>query len=323
MIRLVDLLREAKQVGNLYHVMDIDKFVNLLNYDILKKPTSFTRNKDYDYVVGRGKDYTYQIRIDGDKLSNNYKIKPVNQGGGWVSDEYEELVNVDIKNVGKYILDITVINKKRFYWKEKGFNKVTYNTWKNSGIDEISKYLSNYLSKYPNIQLNIKEGHGGKIHALTDNDLKWLRSMGIINPKEAEIEKTIVGLYKDKKLVLKDLSQLRKYIIQHGKDFFINDYDQYDELTGRKISINKLDTTEPYWDHFLQDPENFVVDLNNNYVILRQIRDKNNRIIVQILHNTNTSKDLPYYEALISKTGKESKAIDVPKSLDDYYDSFE
>jgi len=319
MIRLIDLLREAKQVGNLYHVMDTDKFISLLEYDILKKPTSFTRNKDYDYVVGREKNYTYQIRIDGDKLSNNYKITPVNQGEGWVGDEYEELVNVDIKNIGKYILDIIIISKKRFYWKEKGFDKVTYNTWKYYGSNEISKDLSNYLSKYSNIQLKIKEGHGGKIHTLTDKDLKWLRSMGIANPKEAEIEKTIVGLYKDKRLVFRDLFKLREYILQHDKDFFVNNYDQYGEPTEKKISISKLDTTEPYWDSFLQDLEDFVVDLNNNYVILKQIRDKNNRIIIQILHNKNTAKDLPYYETLVAKTGKESIAIDIPSSLDDYY----
>jgi len=323
MIRLKDLLKEAKQVGNLYHVMDTDKFISLLNYDILKKPTSFTRNKDYDYVVGREKNYTYQIRIDGDKLSNNYKITPINQGGGWVSDEYEELVNVDIKNIGKYILDIIIISKKRFNWKEKGFDKVTYNTWKYYGLDEISKNLSNYLSKYPSIQLNIKEGHSGKIHTLTDKDLKWLRSMGIVNPKEAEIEKTIVGLYKDKQLVLRDLSKLREYILKHENDFFVNDYDQFGESTGKKIPINKLDTTEPYWDSFLNDPEDFVVDLNNNYIILKQIRDKNNRIIVQILHNKNTAKDLSHYKTLVAKTGKESKTIDVPKSLDDYYNNLE
>lgn len=322
MIRLIDLLKEAKQVGVLYHVMDVDKFKSLLKYDILKKPTSFTRNKDYDHVVGREKNYTYQIVVDGDKLSNNYKIKPVNQGGGWVADEYEELVNVDIKNIGNYITDIIVISKKRFSWKEKGFSKTTYNTWEYSGIKEISLDLSVYLDKYPNIVLKIKDGHGGKITNIDDKE-KWLRSMGIMNPKEKEIEKKITGLYKDKKLILKDLSKLRDFILKNQNDFYVNKYDKYGESTGKKITIASMDQDEPYWDSFLRDPEDFVTDLNNNYVVLKQIRNKNNQIIVQILHNKNTKRDVPYYEELITSVGKQSQLIDVPQSLDDYSNSLE
>ena len=87
MIKLIDILREAKQVGTLYHVMDTDKFMSFLHTDKLRKPTSFSRNKDYDNIVGREKDYVYQIVVDGDRLSNNYKIRPINQvwvcSGGW------------------------------------------------------------------------------------------------------------------------------------------------------------------------------------------------------------------------------------------------
>jgi len=321
MIRLIDLLKEAKQVGVLYHVMDVDKFSSLLRYDILKKPTSFTRNKDYDHVVGREKDYTYQIVVDGNKLSNNYKIKPVNQGGGWVRDEYEELVNVDIKNVGKYITDIVVISKKHFNWKEKGFSKTTYNTRKYRGVEEISSDLSAYLSKYPNINLKIKEGHGGKIVDIDDKK-KWLRSMGILNPKEKEIKEKITGLYKDKKLILKDINKLRDFILQHQSDFYINDYDRYGEPTDKILTISQIDQTEPYWNSFLQDPIDFVTDLNNDYVVLKQIRNKNNQIIIQILHNANTKKDIPYYNKLASTTNKQVQIIDVPKSPDDYYKKF-
>ena len=55
--------------------------------------------------------------------------------------------------------------------------------------------------------------------------------------------------------------------------------------------------------------------------MLKQIRNKNNQIIVQILHNVNTKKDVPYYEKLVSTTNKQAQIIDVPKSLDDYYNS--
>ena len=115
------LIFEGKQVGKIYHVMTVEKFYNMLRYDRLGKPTSFTRDKSYDYVIGREQDYIYQIEVDGDRLSDNYKIIPRYDGHGWVSDEAEEYVKDEIKNIGKYIKSIIIIKKKPIYLNILGF----------------------------------------------------------------------------------------------------------------------------------------------------------------------------------------------------------
>jgi hypothetical protein len=89
MIKLLDILKEAKQVGEIYHYTRID--FNLLT-KILKsgklKPSnnrleklgfiSFSRNRALTYTLGSSK-LQARITIDGDKLSNKYKIVPYAQ----------------------------------------------------------------------------------------------------------------------------------------------------------------------------------------------------------------------------------------------------
>ena len=329
MIKLIDILREineGKQVGFLYHTMTTKKFQSLLHSDILLKPTSFSRNKNYDSVVGRDQSYTYQIKIDGDKLSNNYKIEPVYDGKGWVYDEYEERVDKTIKNIGKYILDIIIISKKFYNWKNKGFKKGTYNIYvgyENKYI-ELSEDIEEYINKYPHIKLKVKDGHGGNILDVEEKELKWLRSMGLQNPKEKEI-KEFEGIYKDKKLLQKGFSSkiTQDLIMKNQDSFFISDYDEYGEPTGKKIPISKIDQKYPFWDSFLQDPVDFLTNEDNNCVIIKQIRDKNNSIVIQILHNKNTKKDIPFYEELIKHLNKKIINIDVPKSTADYYNNLD
>lgn len=314
MIKLIDILKEAKQVGTLYHVMDVDKFSYLLSNDTLAKPTSFTRNKNYDIVIGREKEYTYQIVVDGDMLSNRYKIRPIDQGKGWVSDEYEELVEKNITNAGKYITQIIVIAKKRYDWKEKGYSKTTYNPWQGMMPVEMSAKLANYLEKYPQIQIKIKDGHRGRIHDLTDTDMKWLRSMGIVNPKEKEISETVEGVYRNRKRLTKavDRKTVSEYIRANQSQFYTTTED------GKTIPISKMDQEEPYWDsEFVEDPDFFLTNDANQCVVIKQQRDTNNRIYIQILYGDTTEWDLEYYRKLVAKTGKSVKTINVYDSYKD------
>ena len=90
MIKLTDLLNEGKQVGPLYHFTRTGELINILKSNILKvsdqwatnddlRPfNSFTRNKNGWDVGGFPTDV--RITIDGNKLSNKYKIKPFNMG---------------------------------------------------------------------------------------------------------------------------------------------------------------------------------------------------------------------------------------------------
>jgi hypothetical protein len=324
-------INEGKQVGPIYHVMDVDKFYSMLQSDFLRKPTSFSRNKDYDHVYGREKEYVYQIKVNGDKLSNKYKIFPTYDGHGWVYDEYEEKVNRDILDVGKYIEEIIVIRKKKYQWKERGYNKWTYNKWTGSKeLDEISKHLSEYMRKYPHIKLKVKEGHGGTIKEIHGGLEKWLRSMGILNPKEALVKKELEGAYKNRERIYSDISHeaLYKAVIDNKSEFFVPEIDRFGEIIeGSFIPVSELDPSQPYWDDFLRGRVmgaiEFLVDTPNNYVVLEVIKDSKNKIIVHILHNKETKKEIGFYEGLCKKIGVSYKSIDLPQSYMDYYESLE
>ena len=137
------LFNEAKQVGTLYHICDVKSYVKyVLPKDQLSASgnysnflyggsdyVSFTRNKNY--VLGHDQsDYSgvyIRLVIDGDKLSENYRIGPYNDAyydrssedadgyafGGLSGDddmpqrrEQEEVVKGPIKNISKYIKEV-------------------------------------------------------------------------------------------------------------------------------------------------------------------------------------------------------------------------
>jgi len=123
MIKLVDLLKEiteGKQVGDLYHYTTFESGLKILQSNQLKsdhtaestnaKPVfgiSFTRDKRFNNT-NRAVDFTNssfgrtpQLRftIDGNKLSNKFKVQPYSQGGcfdkGKKDFESEERVTSD------------------------------------------------------------------------------------------------------------------------------------------------------------------------------------------------------------------------------------
>jgi len=164
-------LKEGKQVGLLYHFTRTGNLITILKDNILKasdawatnddpRPfNSFTRNKNGWDVGGFPTDV--RITIDGNKLSNKYKIQPFNMDFG--VDEMEERIYKDILNIKDYILDITVYIDG-------------YNNW------EIDKDILNSL--YPNINL---------IKDIKENDLGYSKLKGIIREiiQEESINKKI------------------------------------------------------------------------------------------------------------------------------------
>jgi hypothetical protein len=101
-----DDLNEAKQVGILYHYTENWLLEQIIESNTLQAPVSFTRSKDKKTVSWLGAECS--LAIDGDKLSNNYKISPYrdNDGEGNPFDEMEERVNKDITNLNKYIIKV-------------------------------------------------------------------------------------------------------------------------------------------------------------------------------------------------------------------------
>jgi hypothetical protein len=126
MIKLIDLIKEAKQVGTLYHFTSYSKLVKIINsgfvltteHKDIQPYVSFTRDK---LMYSDSISTQVRLTIDGNGLSNRYKIMPhadVKAGYGRGSvDEMEERISL-IKypqgvNISRYltIVDIKKINE--------------------------------------------------------------------------------------------------------------------------------------------------------------------------------------------------------------------
>ena len=106
MIKLSDLLNEGKQVGTLYHYTENWLLKKIIESNTLLAPVSFTRSKDKETVFWIGAEAA--LVIDGDKLSNNYKIRPYQSYDEEERffDEMEERVDKNIINLDRYIIKI-------------------------------------------------------------------------------------------------------------------------------------------------------------------------------------------------------------------------
>ena len=122
-------LSEGKQVGILYHFTRLSNLANMLDdgFDMKSnhKYVSFTRDynlidyhkksnqisKNFEFQDSWGNDTVVRLAIDGDRLSNRYKIQPFMDTTNDVtpqSTEQEEIIkgNADIE---KYITQIDVV----------------------------------------------------------------------------------------------------------------------------------------------------------------------------------------------------------------------
>lgn len=109
------ILFEAKQVGILYHFTSFGRLLSILDNNVLKCGNygfiSFTRDKHF-YKKQVGVNNECCLVINGNKLSNNYKILPYNNSVDVTRDEdteSEERIKIkEIKNINEYILGIFI-----------------------------------------------------------------------------------------------------------------------------------------------------------------------------------------------------------------------
>jgi len=120
MIKLIDILKEiteAKQVGTLYHWTT--NLLGIIQTNTLKAgPTpnirnplesinciSFTRTPQRIFWIAENSNAV--LVIDGDKLSNRYKMSPYNDYIDHWEDEMEERTcGRDITNIDQYIIKV-------------------------------------------------------------------------------------------------------------------------------------------------------------------------------------------------------------------------
>ena len=130
-------LSEAKQVGILYRFQDVRSMKELLRTNTLSAISGIiclTRNKNHP---------SGQIRVglvlDGDKLSNTYKITPYsNEGDDPKFYEQEERINRSINEISRYIIECTIpriMLSKRF-------------SFLNSGYESCSEMIKDIESKH-------------------------------------------------------------------------------------------------------------------------------------------------------------------------------
>lgn len=162
LIRYYQLI-EAKQVGILYHYTSIPALLNILKQNSLRISSSgrpyisFTRDKNFHKSArfGLSGNTDCVIIVDGNKLSNSYKIEPYQYHfrdydgiSSSSKDESEETVNRSILNLKKYIIDVKCfLSKDDFEYKvnfERGFEQSLYRHLPDTEYKTFINYINAY-----------------------------------------------------------------------------------------------------------------------------------------------------------------------------------
>lgn len=121
-----NFLLEYKNLGSLYHIIDFEKLFYILNNNVISSykfsNISFTRDKMMNGYLGDSPTSIFKLEIDGDKISQNYKVNPFSfiSNTNIRFDEREEQVKTrEIKNAFKYIKKIILIKKRVEYLKNE------------------------------------------------------------------------------------------------------------------------------------------------------------------------------------------------------------
>lgn len=180
-----EFLIEAKQVGTLYHLTNLDGMEYILRDNKLRRGQyegiSFTRNKMLNSYVGSPVNLFFKLIIDGDKLSEKYKLEPykyhANDRSIDFRKEAEELVRVnEISNISKYIKGIAFIYDN-FELRERDYNEgpkelLYYGNFKTFLNEDLKDLLNRIRKKYP---LYVQLGTQIK------KDDKWFKDKNLIN----------------------------------------------------------------------------------------------------------------------------------------------
>ncbi len=122
-------IESAKQIGTLYHLTNLTGLNGILKTNSIKSSNlydgiSFTRDKMLNSYKSRNRNLFFKLLIDGNKLSENFKIDPYQyiQENGRILFESEEFIKIkELKDLNKYLIGIAFIydNWKPFEQKFK------------------------------------------------------------------------------------------------------------------------------------------------------------------------------------------------------------
>ena len=143
MTRLTNYINEAKQVGSLYHIVGLEQLAYIVKNNKIQSQhywfISTTRSKMLNWYSGGNPLLMGKLELDGDKLSEKYKIEPYVHKN--VSHTYykekEEKIDVDkIPDIWKYTKRFILIQDNIEKWwehipahnkhiKKFGFNSIS------------------------------------------------------------------------------------------------------------------------------------------------------------------------------------------------------
>jgi len=177
-----DIMVEGKQVGILYHTTSNKRLFKIIQENKLNAfSNDFNNSIDYRNKLGRDLKVTFAgpiltnkekyppyisftrnknykrastdsvLVIDGDKLSERYKIRPYSHLGGRNYDEMEERIYRDVVDLDKYIIKVILPNENEeleLLLNEKG---ITYE------INDIKNIMSKEMREQEQTEVELTE----------------------------------------------------------------------------------------------------------------------------------------------------------------------
>ena len=181
----MEFLLEYKNIGPLYHIIDMEKLEFILTNDYLKPKHFFggistTRNKMMNGYTGDSPVSIFKLELDTGKLSYNYKIVPfsdttteIGYGGSRKTvhfDEREELIKTKkLNNISKYITKLIIIKRRVERLKDSGWFDSDGGNYKGQRMT-IPEYFKKFIK---DCKLPIYVQDGTKII----KDDKWVESI--------------------------------------------------------------------------------------------------------------------------------------------------
>lgn len=151
------IFSEAKQAGILYHITSIKNLLAIIKTNQLQGAIfgiSTTRDKNgYKHIKGLAGSGC-QLVLDGNKISNNYKIQPYQDTTDKYEDEYEERIKTRlIKNINKYIIMIQLLYPKNWNYSEKDIYILNRLMNKSIDTDFSIDILIDYIKQFFKVEI--------------------------------------------------------------------------------------------------------------------------------------------------------------------------
>ncbi len=181
---------EYKQRGNLYHIFDLKKCHHILKTNSIESykflNISTTREKTLNSYLGDSPISIFKLELDGDKLSNKYKIKPYAYPSTEIGvngertpirlEEFEEVIlSNQIKNIDQYVKKFIIIKSRVERMKNTGWFDSDGGYFEDEDLKRITlpDFLKKNLTKIKELFGDIYIQDGVKII----KDDKWLDSI--------------------------------------------------------------------------------------------------------------------------------------------------